>query len=463
MEEDKKRGSDERDERGGLGGWLGHLLALPGEALAYATGKWKAMSASSEMLESAEPLALSPAAVARLKEAWAKQLASGHTAEEKGHGAADNPSWTADEQMLIERIRTETAEANRNNVTRTEAYRNMYFRTPELHWALLAHLVSRNGGWNMTDLQGEWLPRLLTEEQRRDVFLFLERANALIFQDAYPQLLLYQWSRVLGRSLFHLLPAFGVSRFMLPVWKLFWRDKDSALLTTALIVNEQNYIESRVVRNEYFQKRVLHTLFFGLQSLLQLNGVLFPYGSGGGKGACDGEDGEGLQLAGLILEDFRDLHERIEFGKRLYAMLFGIPRVFDGARCFAAAVKHTGSRSDYAALLYEDVRHEPPRRIYEEKLLGGRLRKGASRIYSPALQTAWKDHPVEPADQGDWFHSVDEVLPYFHELPLPRNFELTNEYGLMLSKLELAVLAVQRGESPVPGNGNSEDGAQPSI
>ncbi|MBH5316738.1 DUF2515 domain-containing protein [Paenibacillus sp. GSMTC-2017] len=429
------------NDRGGPLGWLGHLLSLPGEALAYAIGKWNASHISKEMLQSAEPLQLAPAAVARLTESLLKLESEIKAVKVVVASDTALQAWSPEELMLIERIQMETTEANRNNVTRTEAYRNVYFRTPELHWALLAHLVSRNGGWNMTDLQGEWLPRLLTEAQRLDVFLFLERANALIFQDAYPQLLLYQWSRSQNRSLFHLLPAFGVSAFMIPVWRQFWREGDSAILTTALIVNEQYFIEGRVVRNDYFEKHVLQTMFFGLQSLLQLNGVLFPYGSG------REDTGEQLQLAGLILENFQNVHERIEFGKRLYAMLFGIPRVFAGAKCFAAAVKHTGSRSDYSPALFHSVRKNPPRRIYEEKLLGGRLKSGASPIYSPSLQSAWKDHPIESHDTTDWFLSSETVLGYFHTLPFPQTFEITNEYGLMLSKLELAVLAAQRGKS----------------
>ncbi|GKU78519.1 DUF2515 domain-containing protein [Paenibacillus sp. L3-i20] len=428
------------DDRGGIAGWMEHILALPGEALSYAIGKWNAIQISHEMLQSAEPLQLAAPTVAKLTGSWLKIEAEGKAEKATLEGDTPLQEWSPDESMLIERILVETAEANRNNVTRTEAYRNVYFRTPELHWALLAHLVSRNGGWNMTDLQGEWIPRLLTEKQRRDVFLFLERANSLIFQDAYPQLLLYQWSRSQNRCLFHLLPAFGVSSFMMPVWRQFWREKDSAILTTALIVNEQHYIEGRVVRNEYFEKRVLQTLFFGLQSLLQLNGVFFPYGNG--KENCGGE----LQLAGLILENFQNVHERIEFGKRLYAMLFGVPSVFAGAKCFAAAIKHTGSRSDYSPFLFQQVRQAPPRRIYEEKLLGGRLKPGATPIYSPALQSAWKDHPIEPHETEDWFLSTEAVSGYFRVLPLPNNFEMSNEYGLMLSKLELAVLTAQRGK-----------------
>ncbi|WP_240941540.1 DUF2515 domain-containing protein [Paenibacillus sp. HB172176] len=415
------------------GGWLGRLLAMPIAAFGYAIGKWKAMSDSERMLESAEPLGLPQASVMKLAHAWSKLGAEAGAA-----GSWDKPELKPDESMLIERIRLETAEHNRNNVTRTEAYRTLYFQYPELHWALLAHMVSRNGGWNMTDLRGEWLPRLLTEKQRKDVFLLLERSNALIFQDAYPQLLLYHWSRRLDRNLFHLLPSFGVSVFMGPVWRMFWHERNSPLLTVALIVNEQHYIERRVVRNDYFKERVLKTLFFGLQSLMQLNGVIFPYGSG------KTEEERELRLSGLILESFENLSERIAFGKSLYAMLFGIPRILEGVRSFAAAVKHTGSRSDYAPLLFQAIRHEPPRRVYKEKLLGGHLKKGAAPIYSPRLPDAWKDHPVDPPEQGDWFTGSAEALSHFRELPLPSIFEITNEYGLMLNKLELAVLAAQR-------------------
>ncbi|WP_139998205.1 DUF2515 domain-containing protein [Paenibacillus paridis] len=423
-----------RTNRRTIGYWLRELLALPGAAFDYAVGKWASLSASHEMIAEAVPLELPAATIAKLTHAWSKS-----TAAPDSGGAA---GWTEREQGLIARIRAEIAAGNRNNVTRTEAYRDVYFRTPELHWALLAHMVSRNGGWNMTDLQGEWLPWLLGKEQREAVFRFLEQANALIFQDAYPQLLLYEWSRREGRSLFHLLPAFGVSAFMAPAWKQFWRDGESAPLTVALIVNEQNYIEQRVVQHPYFRDKVLHTFFFGLQSLLQLNGVVFPYG----KGQRRGEEAVVLKLSGLILERFEHLHERIEFGKRLYAMLFGIPRVYDGVKCFAAAVKHTGSRADYAPHLFARVRQKPPQRVYAERLLGGRLKLGAEPIYSPELSAAWGEQPPPVPEPGDWFTSAAEVVPYFQKLPLPSSFEMTNEYGMMLNKIELAVIAVQRGK-----------------
>ncbi|MCA0753959.1 DUF2515 domain-containing protein [Paenibacillus sp. N4] len=417
--------------RPSFGYWLGQLLELPSAAYHYALGKFEALTASQAMLAEAVPLELPAAAAARLTAAWSKLEASADP--------ADAPDWSVQEQATIERIRAETAACNRNNVTRTEAYRSVYFRTPELHWSLLAHMVSRNGGWNMTDLQGELLPRLLLTGQREAVFLFLEQANAFIFHDAYPQLRLYEWSLREGRSLFHLLPAFGVSRFMLPVWKQFWRDRNPVPLTVALIVNEQNFIERRIVQHPFYSEAVLHTLFFGLQSVLQLNGVLFPYGR-----QESAKDGATLKLSGLILERFEHLKERIEFGKRLYALLFGIPRVREGARRFAGAVKHTGSRADYAPHLFARTLCGPPETEYAERLLGGRLRQGAKPLYSPELGAAWSDRPLVPPERGDWFRLASDVAPYFQKLPLPHMFEISHEYGFMLNKLELAVLAAQR-------------------
>lgn len=411
------------------------ILQLPVEAAVYAAryaaGKWKAMAASDAMSHCAEPPALDAAATAALAKAWRRLE----------HEPVPTPgsaecALSGSDRALLARIREETHRLNRNNVTRTMAYYAVYERRPELHWALLAHLVSRNGGWNMTDLQGEWLPRLLGESKRDDVFRFLERANALIFGDAYPQLLLYEHSVRTGRPLFHLLPALGATRFMAPVWERFWRERDSAILTVALIVNEQHYIEKRVVSDPYYRKRVVDTLFFGMQSLLQLNAVLLPYSLGA-------EPGD-MRLAGLIIERFSSVRERIEFGKRLYAVLFGVPAVAAGVRSFVAGVRHTGSRADYAPQLFARVRQGLPEKPYNERLKGGRLKPGAERPYSPELSAAWPDVPVLPPEPGDWFASAAEVELYFAQLPLPSTFEMTNEYGFLLDKLELAAAASHR-------------------
>ncbi|MCM3626295.1 DUF2515 domain-containing protein [Paenibacillus glycanilyticus] len=413
-------------------GKIKQLFSLPAAAWEYAIGKWHGMEASHEMLAEAVPLQLAEGAVAELTEAWLKLEGQPAHAGMTAEGETD--------RLLIERILAETSRLNRNNVTRTEAYRLMYQRHPELHWAMLAHLVSRNGGWNMTDLAGEWLPRLLPGDKRQSVFLLLEHANAFIFGDAYPQLLLYEESVRVQRPLFHLLPAFGVTRFMRPVWEQFWQRRDSAPLTVALIVNEQHFIEQRVVQDEYFRKNVIDTFFFGMQSLLQLNAVMFPYHTGGE-----------LRLAGLIMEHFDDLAERIEFGKALYGILFGVPRIREGALDFAAKGRHTGSRVDYAPQLFARIRHEAPAALYKERLLGGKLLPGAAPLYSPELGAAWANQSLEAAEPGDWFRSAADIAPYFRKLKLPRSFELTNEYGLLLNKIELAVLAAQQLRVEEPG------------
>ncbi len=455
------------------GGW-DRLFRWPAAFMHYLAGKWKGWSASKQMLEQAEGLVLDGAAVAELTVAWtaahaamkppspqaigmAEASATLGVPPEAGTGANAASSGSMHlapvlglsdgERAIVHRIRHETQRLNRNNVTRTEAYRAIYGRCPELHWAMLAHMVSRNGGWCMTDLQGELIPRLLGPEQREPTFRFLERANALIFQDAYPQLLLYEAGQKLGRDLSRLLPAFGVSRFMQPAWAQFCRRKDPVPLTIALIVNEQHYIEGRVVQHPYYRKHVLGKLFFGMQSLLQLNQVIFPYRFAAQDAQLPLHAGEdiGLRAAGLVLENFGSLRERIAFGKRLYAMLFGVPEVREGVHRFARQVRHTGSRADYAPELFAPIRHKPPERPYRERLIGLRLRPGAEPLFSPRLADAWADLPVEPAEPGDWFDAAGPggIAAYFAALPLPSSFEMTHEYGFGLSKVELAVMTAE--------------------
>ncbi|MBP1154354.1 MULTISPECIES: DUF2515 family protein [unclassified Paenibacillus] len=346
--------------------------------------------------------------------------------------AGESPKpLTSLERELLKRIERERDAHNRNNVARTAAYLNIYREHRELHWALLAHLVSRNGGWCMTDLKGELLPLLLNVTQREAVFAFLERANALIFRDAYPQLLLYRASLQHQRPLFHLLPQLGVSAFMRPVWELFWERRDSVCLTIGLIVNEQHHIEQRVVQHPVFRHSVIETLFFQAQSLLQLNQVVFPY-----------VHNDRIRMAGLILENFSNVQERIEIGKKLYAILFGIPVVFEGAKRFAFSTRHSGSRADYWPHLFSCVRKQSPvlHGQLQERLDGCRLRPGAVQLFSPNLLTSWKDRPVAPPEPGDWFQDM-QVVRYFASIEAPFSFEMTQEYCFGLSKIELAVLA----------------------
>lgn len=332
-----------------------------------------------------------------------------------------------EEGERVRRIAAETESLNRNNVTRTKAYADLFFQFPELHWALLAHLVSRNGGWNMTDLKGEWLPRLLPEAAVESTFHLLESCNAMIFRDAYPQLRLYAESRLAGRGLFALLPAFGVSAFMAPFWERFWIDRDPVPLTVALVVNEQNVIEHRIVRDPKYRDKVVESLPFRSQPLLQLNQIVFPLGP------------MGERLAGRVLERFDSLDERIAFGKCLYAMLFACPRIRDSAIDFARAVPHTGSRADYwpHAFATQKKGIRPETRGQDAERAEG------PPWLSPRLEEAWADRPLGPVTEGDWFQSLS-VLHAFRHLRCPLLVDMTEEHLLGQRKLQTAALAAEK-------------------
>ncbi|MFB4164360.1 DUF2515 family protein [Alteribacillus sp. JSM 102045] len=339
------------------------------------------------------------------------------------------------ERKLVSRFQEKTKKHNRNNITRTEAYRTIFFNHPELHWAFLAHMVSRNGGWCMTDLKGELLPYLLNIQERQHLFNFLECTNALIFQDAYPQLLLYEESKKQQKNLFHLLPAFHVSAFMRPFWEHFLEKQNPKLLTIALIINEQHYIEDRVVHQEYFQKKVLQTLKFKGQEAVQLTQIVLPYV----VSKFPWQSSEN-RMAGLIIENFANIDERIEVGKKLYAILFGMEDVYAGALLFAKKHPHTGSRSDYWEHMFSSSEEYKHRSYGKERLIACKLIEGAPPFYSPELTRAWEDKPVAQPEIFDWFHDLS-VLDYMYTYSVPSVFDMTSEFCFGINKMELAVLA----------------------
>ncbi|WP_042457753.1 DUF2515 domain-containing protein [Neobacillus dielmonensis] len=239
---------------------------------------------------------------------------------------------TLHEQNIVSQIQAETSKKNIDNISRTNAYFSFFKRYPEIIWSFLASMVSRNGGWNMCDLEGSIFPQLLAPEVRKRLFMTYERANWLIFHDAYPQLMLYQYSTKLNRPLFHLLPLFHVSRFMQKEWERYWQTKDNGRLTTALIINEQNVIQDPVIEHPVYKKKVFHSFIFNFQDWFHFSCVLFP--------TCGGE------VYGASVSGFKSLSKRIELGKRLVRILFH-PRLFPHFFEFAEKTPHTGSRFDY--------------------------------------------------------------------------------------------------------------------
>ncbi|MBO8162628.1 MAG: DUF2515 family protein [Brevibacillus sp.] len=341
---------------------------------------------------------------------------------------------TSEAVDLVAKIRRKTAALNRNNLTRTQAYLDFFTRYPEVEWALLAHLVSRNGGWNMTDLRGEWLPRLMSDEDIRSFFAFLERSNWLIFHDAYAQLLLYAEMKRAGADLTALLPALGVSRFMVPIWRDFLYSQDSQRLSRALIINEQQYVEQRVVRQPFYRHQVLQSFAFLAQSVLSLNQVLFPYRERPGD--------EPLQLIGVSINNFPDVDTRINVGITLYKLLFDDSKRLRSILGWAKEIKHTGSRADYWPHLFTPVRPIRFEEPYQERLSGARLLPGRPKLYSPPLRKVWPDTVQPAADGVDWYRN-ERWLRYLEESePIAAINETDYATGLNMVEAGLRMVAL---------------------
>jgi hypothetical protein len=339
------------------------------------------------------------------------------------------PTPTKEEVELIDDIKRKTKELNLNNVTRTKAYLDFYRIHPEIHWAFLAHMVSRNGGWNMTDLKGDLISRLLDKQAKHEFFSFLERGNWLIFQDAFPQLLLYEESFNRKYSLFHLLPLLGISIFMETIWNDFWKRGDKYTLTIALIINEQSYLEKNVMNSVYFKQKVFDTFEFKLQELLSFNQILFP-----------NQRNDKTFLLGQTVNQFDSLHERIMLGKRLYTILFSNKQILNETEKWVLTNLHTGSRKDYWPHLFNDVKEYAPGNFYIRRLKNCQIRKGEARLYSPRLEFAWKNVDHHAAEEGDWYEDW-RVIDYLIEDKKNIDGEIIHEYCETLEQLELAVIA----------------------
>ncbi|GHH98846.1 hypothetical protein AM1BK_23890 [Neobacillus kokaensis] len=341
------------------------------------------------------------------------------------------PCLSENDKQYIHLIREQTRQLNENNVTRTQAYFQFYLQHPEIHWALLGHMVSRNVGWNMTDLKGELLTKLLPERDQKGIFSFLERGSWLIFQDVFPQFLVYDLSVRGRREMFHLLPFFHISTFMETMWRYFWHSGDSYTLAIAMVINEQSYLEKRLIQNNHFKKSVTGTISFKMYDFLRLNNIIFPY--------CAREKGEKASLVGATSRYFTSLHERILFGKKLYSLLFQREKILAGVLKWVHEHPHTGSRKDYWPDLFNDINESFPRSLYKRRVKNCVLRKGAVRLYSPPLKYAWPNIPHEDAKSDDWFEDW-HVLEYIHK-EVSLDGEILNNYCKTLETIELAVMA----------------------
>ncbi|MDQ0255250.1 hypothetical protein J2S74_002632 [Evansella vedderi] len=238
--------------------------------------------------------------------------------------------WKRD--IFIEKLRIETIVNNKENVSRTLAYQKYYTRNPEITWAYLASMVSRNAGWNMGDLWSKPFRTILSKEKRHHIFTTYERANWMIFSDAYPQLLVYEWSKKIGKPLFNYLREFHVSEWMIEQWKDFWVNKNRKKLLYALIINEQHLIQQPVIEALFFKKKVFQSLDYILQERLHFSVVLLPTKKG--------------EIYGRSIKDFNNVNKRVELGVHLAWILLESPQKNDIYNFFCN-VEFTGSRKDY--------------------------------------------------------------------------------------------------------------------
>ncbi|MFD1038653.1 DUF2515 family protein [Virgibacillus byunsanensis] len=293
------------------------------------------------------------------------------------------------EQAYLHYIIKRTREHNVDNISRTKAYQNIYLTYPEIKWSLLASVVSRNAGWNMTDLYLPPFQKLFHENERTRLFMTYERANWLIFSDAYPQLLIYILSIKRNKPLFYLLKEFNVSVFMIEEWYRFWTYQDQERLMTALIINEQNVIEAPVVKNNYFKQNVFHKVPYQMQNLLFMNAIIVPTKT--------------LKLYGLFVHDFTNLTKRISLGKQIASVLFH-KDTYHHILDFLIRVEYTGSRRDYEQFL--DLPFP----------------------YSPILRMIYPEITHHNNIRSDWFKSRGLKKKWFRNIPKDSNFDITESF-----------------------------------
>lgn len=306
-----------------------------------------------------------------------------------------------DEIQLIQQIQEKTRKYNVDNISRTKAYFTFYNKNPEMKWSFLASMVSRNAGWNMCDLEGISFPKVLKKSFRKKLFSTYERANWLIFQDAFPQLLLYEYSTKINRPMFHLLKFFHISSFMEREWFQFWNKENRDRLMISLIINEQNVIQKPVITHPVYRSRVFRSVLFLFQDWLHFSSVVFP--------TCEGE------LFGASVNGFKSVTKRIDLGKRLADILFNeelYPRFYE----FAQKTEHTGSRYDYEHYFKEKPIRSTPFLRFTYPIIKHKRDRWNDWSEETRIKKKWVEEAVEhqePIQLTDWFLNKQKQIQAF--------------------------------------------------
>ncbi|WP_227936237.1 DUF2515 family protein [Alkalihalobacillus deserti] len=295
---------------------------------------------------------------------------------------------------IRDEIIKQTEQGNIDNISRTVFYEQFYKKNPEIKWSLLAGIVSRNAGWNMTDLKSEWFQTLLTDRYRFLLFQTYERANWTIFADAYPQLLWYAWAKSISRPNYELLELLGVSKFMQKEWKLYIENRDDDRLCTALIINEQHMLEETVMKKSLYKKKIFSSLLYILEEHAHMSYVIFPTIEG--------------KVYGFYVRNFKNVKARIWLGKQLQQLL-SHPFIHKDVYQFTLETPPTGSRDDYEQFMSWSTGNTSPilRDVY------------------PVVSHHWRK-------KVDWSKQVQEPAHYFNPIkktsPVERTTWLQNKW-----------------------------------
>lgn len=249
--------------------------------------------------------------------------------------------------------RDELAERNLDNLSRTASYLELYAWTrdhgTEMPWLLMAHLVSRNAGYLMTDLARQLAGPIgqdpAVADAMRTLFVLLERGNFLIFWDAWHHVLTY-----LAGELDALSPP-RTPVFMCEAWRRYDRDRKSPSpelerrLVLDLVHNEQNLIERRAVHHPDLAPGLR------LLTMIEASGrerpMVFP-------------EVDGAPVPEIRVGGFADLEKRIATGRRIFDEILADRGRRDAMFAWAMAHPHTGSRAVYGGKPGPSVREAWP-------------------------------------------------------------------------------------------------------
>jgi hypothetical protein len=340
-------------------------------------------------------------------------------------------AWDEDGPRIRREILAVREAHNDTNPQRTDYYDRYWTANPEIPWSLLANLVSRNAGYQMSDLArfsaklavaGSLtviLPIpgtiLLGLAQIKALWAFLELGNFLIFRDVCPAL--EGWVHAKRRPehtdrIFDMLlePEFDLDPFAVEQWKSFARLGDGRTQADiqkhcfALIANEQNQIEDRLVRGvgSYLGELASTTsVLVRLYGALGLTRLGFPLGSPAADATAD-------KLAIYQVGDFISLDARINTGRDLFVGLLDTATRRDRVHAWVRANRlHSGSRADYNEPYYSTHRIS----LSDRPTIPGVI----DETYSPPLK-GWQ------GEKAAWYDPVPRrtaALGTLYRTPVP--------------------------------------------